>query len=350
MQLLPTFEIYGEGSDQKGSFQHIEIDQDIEDRFMEADELYVIDMKVEKPKTLLKKLISDAPFYTESYFLLAEIARNQNKPREAAAILEKGVKKFKELIPSGFEGEVPWGFHENRPFLQLLHELLLTYDQQKKTNEAVDTGVQILSYNPDDNQGIRWLMGDLCLKNENLTEAAKFLKQNAGQYPPNRYSYALLLFKQNKRWDAVTHFRLAFLENIYISEMIRAKAPLTPYEIFEPSNLNGLDVAGDYFFSMKEYWFKNMEAMQLMDLIITHPDVYDEINSVFGLYHEIHTLPYYDDYFGSFDDSETDMDLKEMSRETRAEIFEEIDKIKKNINTSSSKKILKELDDILLGS
>ena len=350
MQLLPAFEIYGEGSDQKGTFQRIEIDPDIEGRFMEADELYMIDMNVEKSKTLLKKLISDAPFYTESYFLLAEIARDANKPGEAAANLEKGIQQFKELIPSDFEGEIPWGFHENRPFLRLLHELLLTYDQQGKTSQAVDTGLQILNYNPDDNQGVRWLMGDLYLKNENLTEAAKFLKQNAGQYPPNRYSYALLLFKQNKRWDAVTQFRLAFLENIYISEMIRAKAPLTPYEIFEPSNLNGLDVAGDYFFSMKEYWFENMEAMQLMDLIIRHPAVYDEINTVFSLYHEIHTLPYYGDYFGSFDDSETDMDLKEMNRETRAEIFEEIDNIKKNINTSSSKKILKELDDIFFGS
>lgn len=343
MQLLPKFKIYNQDSGQTGTFQLPDIDPETDDLFMNADDLY-FEMEFDKSKKLLRKIISKQPGFTEAYHLLADIARDENKHPEAEAILKEGVQHFKQAIPAEFEGEIPWGLIDNRPFLMLLHELLLSFDRNEKTKEAIDTGEQILAYNPNDNQSIRWLMGDLYLRNEQLKEAEKYLRQNADQYPPNRYSYALLLMKQNKRWDAATQFRLGFIENIYVSEMLRLKAPLIRYEVFEPSNLNGLDTATDYVLSMGDYWFQHLEAMQMMDILMGHQAVSTEINSVFNHLQEIYLLPLYDNPLSSFDESENDMDIKEMNWETREELFKEIDKIKKNVNTSSSKKILKDLD------
>lgn len=344
MQLLPKFKIFNQDNGQTGTFQLPDIDPETDELFMNADDLY-FEMEFEKSKKLLRRIINKHPGHTDAYFLLADIAMDENQPNKALNILKEAVQFYNQVIPVDFDGEIPWGTVENRPYLMLLHELLISFDRNENAKGAIDTGEQILAYNPNDNQGIRWLMGDLYLRSEQLKEAEKFLRQNIDQYPPNRYSYALLLMKQKKRWDAITQFRLGFLENIYVSEMLRLKTPLIQYQIFEPSNLNGLSVATDYVLNMGDYWFQHMDAMQMMDLLMGHQTVSTEINGVFNHLHEIYTLPLYRETLSSFDDLESDMDIEEMNRKTRKEIFNEIDKIKKNVNTSSSKKILKDLDD-----
>jgi tetratricopeptide (TPR) repeat protein len=61
-------------------------------------------------------------------------------------------------------GRVPWGFIENRPYLRGLANLALALSAQKKWPEALAIHKQMLKLNPDDNQGIRWLVGMDCLR------------------------------------------------------------------------------------------------------------------------------------------------------------------------------------------
>jgi len=344
MHIVPEFEIINEEPKKIGAFHLPEIDNETDDLFMQADDLY-FEMEFGKARKLLEKIIAKNPSFIEPYYLLADIARDENNFEKGEAILKRGIDYFNSGIPKDFEGEIPWGFTENRSFLRLLHELILTLDQNNKFEEAINTAELILKYNPNDNQGIRYLIGDLYIKNKQFKEAAPYLKENANQYPPNRYSYALLFTKENKRWDAITQFRLGFVENIYISEMLNLKAPLVKYEVFEPSNFNGIEVAGDYVMMMGENWFKELEALQLMDFLLTHPIVTNEINHIFNLYSDLYNLSASEDFFGAFNKSDRDISVEEINKETRKEIFKEIDKIKKNINRSSSKKILKDFDD-----
>jgi tetratricopeptide (TPR) repeat protein len=52
-----------------------------------------------------------------------------------------------------------WGFIENRPYLRGLANLALVLIEQKKWAEALAIHEQILKLNPNDNQGVRWLLG-----------------------------------------------------------------------------------------------------------------------------------------------------------------------------------------------
>jgi len=345
MYLLPKFEIYDQNKKQLGMFKFGETDLEVDELFMEAEDLYH-EYEYRKSKKLLEKIIKRDPSYDEAYILLSDIEIESTDLNAAEKILNKGIDFFKSIIPAGYDGEIPWIFEENKPYLRLIHKLLLLYDQNGKTNQAIETGNQILYYNPDDNLGIRWLMGDLYLKNGNLNEAEKFLKKNADQYPPLRYSYALLLMKQNKRWDAITQFRFGFLENIYVSEILKFKAPLTRYAVFEPSNLNGLETASDYAQSMTEFWLQHTDVLQIMEILTKHPIIYGEINRVYGLFEELYTFSYDNGFLDSFEDSEFDLDVKELHNDLRKEIFEEIDSIKAGINKASSKAILQDLDNI----
>lgn len=60
--------------------------------------------------------------------------------------------------------EVPWGFTENRPYLRGLANLALALLEQKKWAEALAIHKQLLKLNPNDNQGVRWLIGAECLR------------------------------------------------------------------------------------------------------------------------------------------------------------------------------------------
>jgi hypothetical protein len=54
---------------------------------------------------------------------------------------------------------VPWGIIENRPYLRALGNLALVLVEQRKWPEALAIHQRILDLNPDDNQGVRYLVG-----------------------------------------------------------------------------------------------------------------------------------------------------------------------------------------------
>jgi tetratricopeptide (TPR) repeat protein len=54
---------------------------------------------------------------------------------------------------------VPWGIIENRPYLRGLGNLALVLAEQRRWPEALAVHQQMLRLNPDDNQGVRWLIG-----------------------------------------------------------------------------------------------------------------------------------------------------------------------------------------------
>lgn len=61
-------------------------------------------------------------------------------------------------LPSGFDGALLWGFIYNRPFLRSLHGEGLCLWRLGRFAEAAATFERILAFNPNDNQGIRFVL------------------------------------------------------------------------------------------------------------------------------------------------------------------------------------------------
>jgi tetratricopeptide (TPR) repeat protein len=84
--------------------------------------------------------------------------------------LKAADKHFRAAIDGGQRqlerdgAEVHWGFIENRPYLRGLANLALVLVEQKKWAEALAIHRQMLELNPNDNQGVRWLVGVECLR------------------------------------------------------------------------------------------------------------------------------------------------------------------------------------------
>jgi hypothetical protein len=80
------------------------------------------------------------------------------RPQEAIRHYEVGVRIGELSLGDGFEGVLPWGHIDNRPFLRCLHGHGLCLWRLNRFDEAARVFERMLWLNPSDNQGVRFLV------------------------------------------------------------------------------------------------------------------------------------------------------------------------------------------------
>ena len=83
------------------------------------------------------------------------------RPEVAIRHYEVGVRIGELSLADGFEGLLPWGFIDNRPFLRCMHGYGLCLWRRDRPNDARRVFDRMLWLNPTDNQGVRFLLADL---------------------------------------------------------------------------------------------------------------------------------------------------------------------------------------------
>jgi hypothetical protein len=74
---------------------------------------------------------------------------------------EVGVRIGELSLGPDFEGLLPWGLIDNRPFLRCMHGFGLCLWRRERFEEAERVFERMLWLNPTDNQGIRFLIDDV---------------------------------------------------------------------------------------------------------------------------------------------------------------------------------------------
>jgi tetratricopeptide (TPR) repeat protein len=82
-------------------------------------------------------------------------------PKIALRHYEAGVRIGELSLSQDFEGLLPWGMIDNRPFLRCLSGYGLCLWRLKKSEEAGEVFKRMLWLNPTDNQGVRVLIADV---------------------------------------------------------------------------------------------------------------------------------------------------------------------------------------------
>ena len=77
---------------------------------------------------------------------------------------EVGVRIGEQSLGADFDGLLPWGHIDNRPFLRCLHGYGLCLWRLKRFEEAESVFDRMLWLNPSDNQGVRCLIGEVRAK------------------------------------------------------------------------------------------------------------------------------------------------------------------------------------------
>jgi len=91
---------------------------------------------------------------------LGNIAFN-SMPADAIRHYEVGLRIGELSLWQDFDGALPWGFVDNRPFLRCLHGYGLCCWRLGRFEEAERTFERMLWLNPSDNQGARFLIAQL---------------------------------------------------------------------------------------------------------------------------------------------------------------------------------------------
>lgn len=82
-------------------------------------------------------------------------------PERALRHYEVGLRIGELSLAEGFDDVLPWGFIDNRPFLRCLHGFGLALWRLERFDEAAQVFDRMLRLNPSDNQGVRFLIGDV---------------------------------------------------------------------------------------------------------------------------------------------------------------------------------------------
>jgi len=82
-------------------------------------------------------------------------------PKDAIHHYEVGLRIGELSLDHGFDGVLPWGHIDNRPFLRCMHGFGLCLWRLGRFDEAERIFDRMLWINPSDNQGVRFLLKDI---------------------------------------------------------------------------------------------------------------------------------------------------------------------------------------------
>lgn len=148
---------------------------------------------------LAKKALEISPLCADAYVLLAqETAKNLD---QAIELYRQGVEAGeKALGKAAFRDDVGhfWGLLETRPYMRARQGLAQSLWDKGLQDEAATHYRNMLRLNPNDNQGIRYLLMDCLLILGRNDEAAKLIKRyKEDSSAAWRWSYALLAFRRS---------------------------------------------------------------------------------------------------------------------------------------------------------
>jgi tetratricopeptide (TPR) repeat protein len=137
---------------------------------------------------LAKKALKVSSDCADAYVLLAE--ETAKDPEEAKELYEKGVKAGERAVKQtlgeeAFEEDAGhfWGILETRPYMRARQGLALALWELGERSEAIGHYQQMLHLNPNDNQGIRYLLASALLEeglDDDLGELLESYEDDAG--------------------------------------------------------------------------------------------------------------------------------------------------------------------------
>lgn len=203
---------------------------------------------------LAKKALTVSPNCADAYVLLGmDVAKS---PEEALALFQKGVDAGRQALGSEgfaeFSGHF-WGFLETRPFMRAMQWKGLTLTELGRHEQAIETYEEMLELNPNDNQGVRYLLASSLLARDDIKPLRKLLEKfkddaSAGWL----YTQALLAFRE-KASNANELALEAWESNNHVPGMLSGKRRLAPSKSGYLT-VGGADEATDYVEANGAVW------------------------------------------------------------------------------------------------
>lgn len=146
---------------------------------------------------------------------------------------------------------------------------------------------RMLAFNPNDNQGVRFLLGSELIRCGEAERAKAVIEAECGNYPPYHYELALLHLQAGEWVQAATALRRGFFANAYIAEVLCGTAEPMPLAIWHGSNLAEPETARDYVSSYGALWSRRPDFVAFVRWLFQHSKVLAERAAVLACREEL---------------------------------------------------------------
>lgn len=175
-----------------------------------------------------------------------------------------------------------WLELETRPYMRARYGLGWVYWQTGKFREAIAEHEALLRLNENDNQGIRYLIGPLYQLAGDLEGALKAYDRFSKDYgeddgdPHHSFCWGLAIYESGDREHAVTKWRRACFENIYIAPLL-LREPLPPEDIRLFTNLMWPDHAQEYIGLYGDLWKRSPQGLACLRRLWNNPQMRTDV-------------------------------------------------------------------------
>jgi tetratricopeptide (TPR) repeat protein len=174
--------------------------------------------------------------------------------------LKAAEQRFRRAVDAGQRhlvqdgAKVPWGITENRPYLRALRNLALVLAEQKKWDEALAIHKRMMKLNPNDNQGVRWLIGLEHLRVGDDGGAIKAFQKCLGEEVGCAFGLALARFRAKGSSAEIGEALLTgFAANRYVAPILLGE-PWERLDAFHGTNMAEPEWARDVIAAQADFW------------------------------------------------------------------------------------------------
>jgi len=247
-------------------FVYPDISGDLMDQFHAGCELYE-EGDLDEAERVFRAVLAEMPDHLDALHHLALVLSERGFDDQARDLWEQAVRIGHKAFPQDFQlgrDRLEWGWLENRPFLRCLHGLALTRYNDGEIEEALRLFRELLSLNPNDNQGVRAMAEEALFKLGRFEDALEIAKQYPNDIMPETlYGRALALFKLGQRQEATVALQEAIeYLPLVAKELLKTKHHLPRTARPDMVTVGGADEAYYYWEDWGQFWEEDTEALE----------------------------------------------------------------------------------------
>ena len=205
---------------------------------------------------LAKEALKISPDCADAWVLLAE--ETAESPEQALEFYQKGVEAGERALgPESFNEYAGhfWGHLDTRPYMRARCGLAECLWAMGEHDTTISHYYAMLKLNPNDNQGIRYLLLTCLMSTSQYAGARELIKEYEGDVSADwAYTRTLLAFIENGDSPVSrTHRKTAIATNKYVPAYLsgRRKLPAFPFEYIQ---MGDKSEAVNYVLDSRAFW------------------------------------------------------------------------------------------------
>lgn len=248
---------------------------------------------LERAEAFFRRALELDPQLADAYNGLAEIAVERGDLEEAEELYWTAYRLAKaELGTEEPEAFHWWRQHETRPYMRAREGLGFTYWEEGRYDEALAEFEALLRLNPNDNQGVRYLIPALYQLKGELDKALEVYEEFEERYPGDPgephflFNWGLALYAVGRLEEAVAKLRQGIFQNLYIAPLLLGR-DVHQYPFQHWTETAEPDYAVSYLHWFGELWEAEPGALRFLERLWEDPELRADIRQYIRLSREL---------------------------------------------------------------